>query len=671
VGRWPCGPGFEVYGNSSDNILCFGSGSGVLVFDITDPSNPVRLSQIAVNGLIMQIYLRDTLLFVSSYGNGIEVFNLANPSNPVKVSQISVPARDFCLKDTFAYCVAEDSLRIINIADILNPFQVGTCEDSGYVVSVSGNYAFTGGRWKLSAIDVTNPANPQVVNSLGVWVYTLTCDGNHCYCVLNTNGFTIYNISDPLNIWQESQLNTVGGVDIYKLDFYVYLPGFVIVDVGDSANPFVVGDTSLPVYAQAVWVNNNFGYLTPININDPTNPSALNSIYGADDSRDVFVLGNYAYVSNDRKGLKILDITVPTNPFEVGEYDTVGPSPYLEALWVRDSIAYISAYSSVGWPSRFRTVNINNPSSPVLIGECNLYDVGGDMVVRDSLAYALSSGRAFQIVRVFNPAMPETISSYILPDGTSAMSLFLQDSFAYIAHGDSGLRILNISDPAAPFEVGHYDNPPGGGATGIFVKDTLAYFATWGGGLRILNVTDPSSPFEIGFHSNAAWDVIVKDTIAYVSSNLGYFNVINVADPANPVLIGYYENPHYAYNLFIDSTLVYVVCHEAGVSILEWDDTGIEESGRDKFVWSDVEFRLRPTVTQRNINLFIHSVSEQEYDLVIYDESGRKIMDILCKKTLQGGLKKRINLSNMSNGVYFVVLKTEGKKFVQKFVVIH
>jgi hypothetical protein len=250
VGRWPFGPGFEVYGDTVNNILCFGSGSGILVFDISDPANPNRLSQIAVNGLIMQVYIRDSLLFVSSYGNGIEVFNLANPSSPVKVSQISVPARDFCLKDTFAYCVAEDSLRIINIADILNPYQVGACLDSSYTISISGNYVYTGGRWKLSAIDVTNPANPQVVNSIPAYVYTfayvytLTVDGNHCYCVLNTFGFTIYNVSDPLNIWQESQMSTVGGVDIYKLGFYVYLPGFVIVDVGDSANPFVVGDTS-------------------------------------------------------------------------------------------------------------------------------------------------------------------------------------------------------------------------------------------------------------------------------------------------------------------------------------------------------------------------------------------------------------------------------------------
>jgi hypothetical protein len=199
-GRWPFGPGFEVYGDTSNNILCFGSGSGVLVFDISDPSNPTTLSQIAVNGLIMQVYIRDTLLFVSSYGNGVEIFNIADAVNPVKISQIDVPARDFCLKDTFAYCVAEDSLRIVNISDIFNPYQVGACQDSGYVVSVSGNYAFTGGRWKLSAIDVTNPANPQVVNSIPAYVYTLTVDGNHCYCVLNTFGFTIYNVSDPLGL---------------------------------------------------------------------------------------------------------------------------------------------------------------------------------------------------------------------------------------------------------------------------------------------------------------------------------------------------------------------------------------------------------------------------------------------------------------------------------------
>jgi hypothetical protein len=452
------------------------------------------------------------------------------------------------------------------------------------------------------------------------------------------------------------------------------LPGFVIVDVGDSANPFVVGDTSLPVYAQAVWVNNNFGYgfvansyegLKIININDPTDPWVEAEFDGADDSRDVFVQGNYAYVANWRKGLKIIDVGTPSNPFEVGEYDTSGIYPNLQTIWSRDTLAYIP----VEWPFVFKVLNVSNPSSPSLLEYCNMKTAGSDIFVKDTFAYVVGSN-IFQTFNVSNPASPDSLPSYMLPY-TVTWSVFVQDTFAYIANADSGLRILNISNPAAPFEVGYYDNPPGGGATGISVKDTLAYFATWGGGLRILNVTDPSSPSEIGFHPSAALDVIVKDTVAYVSSNLGYVNFIDISDPVNPVLIGYYENPHYSYRLFVDSNLVYITCYEAGMSILEWDDTGMEESYKGKIVTNGIRFSLMPTLTRKSINLSIYSLYKQNIEVVIYDECGRKVMSVLTRKTLKGGLKKRINLSDISNGVYFVVLKTEKKDLAQKIVIIH
>ena len=672
VGRWPFGPGFEVYGDTSNNILCFGSGSGILVFDISDPANPNRLSQIAVNGLIMQVYIRDSLLFVSSYGNGVEIFNIADAVNPVKISQIDVPARDFCLQDTFAYCVAEDSLRIINISNILNPYQVGACEDSGYVVSVSGDYAFTGGRWKLSAIDVSNPTNPQVVNSIPAYVYTLTVDGNHCYCVLNTNGFTIYNVSDPLNIWQESQMSTVGGVDIYKLGFYVYLPGFVIVDVGDSANPFVVGDTSLPVYAQAVWVNGNFGYgfvandyvgLTIININDPTNPVVDSQYYGADDSRDVFVQGNYVYISNWRRCLKILDITDPANPFEVGEYDTVGANPILQTVWVRDTLAYVPLFQ------KFKVVNVSNPSSPQLIGVCNTLVGGEDIFVKDTIAYMIDGG-VFQRIKINNPVLPETLPRYLLSNGTS-YAVFIQDTFAYIANADSGLRILNISNPAAPFEVGYFLTSDA--IYGVYIKDTLAFLAALSAGLRIVNVKDPANPQEIGYYIAPGWtrDVWVVDTIAYVAAS-GCVEILNISNPITPTRIAYYNGlPQSPRRIFYHDHYLFYASFESGMGILEWYGTGIEENDKNRIARTDIGFALRSTITKRYLNLSIHLSTPQNCDIVIYDEAGKVVADIVKNKKIKGEIKEKVDLSDLPAGVYFIILKVEDKQLVKKFVVIH
>jgi hypothetical protein len=233
--------------------------------------------------------------------------------------------------------------------------------------------------------------------------------------------------------------------------------------------------------------------LTPININDPTNPSALNSIYGADDSRDVFVLGNYAYVSNLRKGLKIIDVGDPTIPYEVGKYDTTGILPNLESMWVRDSLAYLPTTIPTA-PGALKILNVQNPSNPTLISICPL-GVGNanDICMIDSFAYMVG-GRVFQTANISNPLAPESLPRYWLPDVATAWALFIKDSIAYIADGDSGLRILNITNPAAPFEVGYFNNATLDYATGIFVKDTLAYLATGASGLRRKKSPSPLPP---------------------------------------------------------------------------------------------------------------------------------------------------------------------------------
>jgi hypothetical protein len=447
----------------------------------------------------------------------------------------------------------------------------------------------------------------------------------------------------------------------------------VIVDVGDSANPFVVGDTSLPVYAQAVWVNDNFGYgfvandyegLTVININDPTNPVVDSQYYGADDSRDVFVRGNYAYVANQRKGLKIIDVTDPSMPYELGEYDTVGTYPNLQTVWAVDTLVYIP----VEWPFVFKILNVSNPSLPSLLSYCRMRTIGEDLFVKDSFAYAVGTA-AFQAFRISNPLNPESLPTYLLPHDIS-YAVFVKDTFAYIANADSGLRILNISDPAVPFEVGYHNNPPGGGATGIYVKDTIAYFATWGGGLRILNVNDPSTPIEIGFHPAAAWDVVVQDTIAHVTSNLGRVNFINISNPTNPVLCGYYDAADYVGRLFVDSSLIYVTCYEAGLSILELTETGVIEQHRDNLINAQLSFNMLSNPIKNKGVLLISLPNEKEYQVGLFDIQGRKV--ICLDKGKRGGfIKKVFNLLDLPNGIYFAILKAEDKQLVRKVVVIH
>ena len=59
----------------------------------------------------------------------------------------------------------------------------------------------------------------------------------------------------------------------------------------------------------------------------------------------VAVSGNYAYVADDESGLRVIDITNPSSPFEAGYYDTPG---YASGVAVAGNYAYVADGYSFG-----------------------------------------------------------------------------------------------------------------------------------------------------------------------------------------------------------------------------------------------------------------------------------------------------------------------------------
>jgi len=86
-------------------------------------------------------------------------------------------------------------------------------------------------------------------------------------------------------------------------------------------------------------------------------------------ARAVVVRGDYAYVAADSSGLRVINVSNPASPVEVGFYDTPGVSYGVE---VRGDYAYVADGTAL------RIINISNPASPVQVGSyttVGVYDV--------------------------------------------------------------------------------------------------------------------------------------------------------------------------------------------------------------------------------------------------------------------------------------------------------
>ncbi len=126
----------------------------------------------------------------------------------------------------------------------------------------------------------------------------------------------------------------------------------------------------------------------------------------------VAVAGHYAYLSTTLGGLRVIDVTTPSAPVEVGFLRPSGGSASDVAVAGRLALL---AYDSGG----LRVIDVSVPSAPVEVG-----------VV---------------------PA----------PAGMKGLKVAVAHGFAYVSwlasSGSDGLSVIDLSEPSAPVEVGHVE----------------------------------------------------------------------------------------------------------------------------------------------------------------------------------------------------------------------
>jgi hypothetical protein len=301
-------------------------------------------------------------------------------------------------------------------------------------------------------------------------------------------------------------------------------------------------------------------YMKILNVKDSTDPILLGEIrFPSGFIWDIFVKDTFTYVADYEEGLRVINVSDPSSPAEIGFCETPG---HAQALWVQDTFAYIADNDYNPSDNRgLRIIDISDPSSPTIVGSYNepwAYYCN-DVWVQDTIAYVAGTG--LRIINVSNPSSPYNIS--VFNDMLNFSRLYVRDTLAYTASFGFDtlfISIVNVADPSSPVEVGSYslniDFPYNVGEIGdIFVQDSLAYIAVFSlvidpdsCGLYIVNVSDPASMSEVGNYltdGGRAQDVWVKDNLAYVSCCVGYYKddpegliIIDVSEPSSPAGVG-------------------------------------------------------------------------------------------------------------------------------------
>ncbi len=238
----------------------------------------------------------------------------------------------------------------------------------------------------------------------------------------------------------------------------------------------------------------------------------------------VAVQGNYAYIGVGPR-LVILNIADPVRPMAVAQ-TRVLPDLVMGIVVVGD-YAYV-ADASAG----LRIINISNPAVPAEVGFHDTPDIAEGIVVAGRYAYIADNSSGLRIIDIVNPFAPTEVGSYDTP-GT-AVDIAISGNRAYVADDSGGLRIINVANPSAPAELGFYPTP--GKAQGLDISGDYVYIAAGQSGLRIVNITNPSRPVEVGslvdWPYDWAKDVLVRGYTVYLADyEVRCIDASNVAAP--------------------------------------------------------------------------------------------------------------------------------------------
>ena len=522
--KWGNAKGIAVAGNHAYVAAEYG---GLWVVDISTPPSPSRVGYCCSTEVPQAVAIAGNYAYVAyapvwdgnQYtGGGLGVVDVSAPSDPAHVGFYDTPgdANDVDVAGGYAYVADGDSgVRVVDVSTPSNPTEVGSYGTSSYSshdeVVIAGSRAYVGRGHDLVTLSIAVPSDPTWESRvyLGATTEAMFVAGNYLYLVTTGGGWdnslVVFDTSVPskptrMGGYHPMTAGTASGVAVAGDYAYVAWRDesrrFQVVDVSTPSTPTMRGNCCYPL--ADVVIDGNFAYipegehLRVASISASGNLEAVGSYSTPGWSVGVDVAADYAYVAEGpywdgsqytEGGLRVVDISTPSNPYGVGFHDTPG-SPR------RVTIAGDYAYVADGSAGGLRVVDVSDPGNPVEIGFNSSRRASGLAVSGD---YAYIAANGLWVVDISTPSSPTEVGFLGLQGG---VDVAIAGDYAYVAGGWYGLVVADVSDPANPTQVSSYNLP--GFAGDVAVANGDVYVADSQSGLFILRLASVEPRFSIG-----------------------------------------------------------------------------------------------------------------------------------------------------------------------------
>jgi len=403
---------------------------------------------------ITAIELAGSHLYVAVEGQPLRVF--LPPSSTPLVLVPGVDALDLAAANGVLWAVSEtDALVGLSLANPASPTIIGTAGLNelrlrGVAAAGSRVFAFEGAN-RLHAFDVSDPAEPRLIDTRSEWVNALAATPSRLF--LSGAVVTESDLSfDPGYVPRET------GKPVRAFDAATLT---AVAEFSDFAGP-----------VSGVWTDGSVAYvvdpplLRVLDVSKTNEPRQVTSI-AVPNLQDSIRVKNGIAVIYGRAFVNFLDVSVPLRPRYLGTWDAQG-YPLSAAAILRGRILEANQHSGM------HVVDISDPGRPVQIGGRKWHY--SDVAASDDAVYALQ----YDLMLVVEIAEERTVVDRgeinIQYDQVDTAPPNASQPPLLLVRGDEGLRLYSIAgdERFAPRELEFF---PMTGLDRFATGDGSAYIA--------------------------------------------------------------------------------------------------------------------------------------------------------------------------------------------------
>jgi hypothetical protein len=277
---------------------------------------------------------------------------------------------------------------------------------------------------------------------------------------------------------------------------------------------------------------------------------------------------NYVFLADQVKGLVILDITNPSNPTYVNEYQAEGESVY--DVKIIDDMAFI-AHGRAG----LKILDITNPLSIIELGSLSDSGIAWKVLIVSDLVYLVDRINGIEIIDITDIGNPQKIGTY---DG-QPFDIYVREDIAFVAAGaNKGLEIVDISDPTSPRKISEV-KAEFEDTVSVAVRNDLAYIANKENGIKVVNIKGLRRPKIVANYSNLengkTWNIWINDSFAYLANEIDGIEIVDITNFDNIKNVGKFqdEGEGKAFRVIAEGDLIFSAEFDEGLKIYSWKTT--------------------------------------------------------------------------------------------------